>query len=452
MNSKAFFIAAAVCAAALVPSWSQGKSSFAPENSVYTEKDLVWHDEFDGDSLNKKDWNFEFHAPGWVNSELQKYDDSPENTYVKDGCLVIQALKKGSSYSSGRVNTCNKRDFMYGRFEARLKVPSGKGFLPAFWMMPTNEGFYGQWPKCGEIDIMEVLGNQTDTQYGTLHFGEPHTQKQKMVKSTGKDFSEDFHVFACEWDPGEFRFYVDGKLFFTENDWFTKSGSTEKPYPAPFNQKFYVILNLAVGGNWPGNPDSSTRFAENARLVVDYVRVYQKKSYNTNVKKPVKKLNMREPDATGNYVINSNFQNSEPLLNDHEGWGFLLFGSGAGSAEIVDNQLVVRPKTPGDLEYSLQVIQPGIPLEKGAKYHFKFDARADAKRTAIAAITAPNVNWVRYFPDTKVQLTDQVKTFEFDFVMKSESDDMARIEFNLGKQASKAAVYISNVSLRKVSK
>ena len=276
MKIKAIFFAAAICAAALV-SCSGADDLGVVVPSSYTEEDLVWHDEFDGTSLNTSDWNYELHEPGWVNNELQRYVRSNQNVYVKDGCLVIQALKDGSNYTSGRVNTQGKRDFMYGRFEARLKVPSGKGFLPAFWMMPTNESLYGQWPKCGEIDIMEVLGSQTDTQYATLHFGEPHTMKQGVTKSSGGNFAQTFHVYACEWEPKEIRFYVDGRLFFVEHDWFTKSGSTTKPYPAPFNQKFYIILNLAVGGNWPGNPDASTKFEENARLVVDYIRVYQKK-------------------------------------------------------------------------------------------------------------------------------------------------------------------------------
>ncbi len=444
--NKTLFFAAAFCAAALLSCWSQSKTAMAPANSVYTADDLVWHDEFDGDSLNENDWNFELHEPGWVNSELQRYVKSRDNIYVKDGRLVIQALKNGKAYTSGRVNTCGKRDFLYGRFEASLKVPKGQGFLPAFWMMPTNEGKYGQWPKCGEIDIMEVLGNQTDTQYSTLHFGEPHTQRQKSLVVSGKDFSQDFHVFACEWDPGEFRFYVDGELFYAESDWFSKAAGKERPYPAPYNQKFYVIFNLAVGGTWPGNPDDSTKFDKNARLEVDYVRVYQKKSYDANVSRPVKSLNMRSPDKDGNYVLNPKFQDKENLSDD-KGWAFFLAGNGKGSAEISGGQLIVRPQNFGDLEYSLQVVQSGIPLKKGRKYQFKFDARADAKRTILAAVSAPNLNWIRYFPDTKIQLSEKAKTFQFVFEMKEDSDDMARIEFNLGNQNSKAAVYISNVSL-----
>lgn len=244
---------------------------------------LVWEEDFSGDKLNLDDWNFEYHEPGWVNAELQSYGDSGKNTYIKDGKLYIQAVKEVADgrarYTSGRINTQGKHDFQYGWFEAKAKVPSGKGFLPAFWLMPTDEDYYGQWPKCGEIDVMEVLGDAPRTSYGTLHFGEPHTQKQGSytLPEGQADFSEDFHVFACEWEPDAFRFYVDGELFFTENEWFTKrEGSEKMPYPAPYNQPFYMILNLAVGGSWVGYPGDDDVFGENAQFVVDYVRVYQK--------------------------------------------------------------------------------------------------------------------------------------------------------------------------------
>lgn len=270
---------------------------------------LVWEDNFDGDILNPDNWSFEKHEPGWVNAELQEYVVSEENTYVKNGLLYIRPTERldesGSAiyeerggqryktYLSGRINTQGKHEFTYGRFEARAKVPKGKGFLPAFWMMPADEDYYGQWPKCGEIDIMEVLGDKLSQSYGTLHFGEPHMQSQGMYElpEGAADFGSDFHVFACEWDPGEFRFYVDGTLFYTANDWFTKRpGCEEAPYPAPYDQPFYIILNLAVGGSWVGYPDNDAVFGEDAQFVVDYVRVYEKDGYDTNVVKPEKKV------------------------------------------------------------------------------------------------------------------------------------------------------------------
>ena len=161
-----------------------------PENQEANEPEaghegytLVWEEQFDGDSLNREDWNVELHDPGWVNEELQAYVDSTDNIYIEDGDLVLKPIETVNedgtkSYTSGRVNTQNKHDFKYGLFEARLKVPKGQGFLPAFWMMPTSENLYGQWPRCGEIDIREVMGQATNTLYGTIHFGHPHSESQ----------------------------------------------------------------------------------------------------------------------------------------------------------------------------------------------------------------------------------------------------------------------------------
>ena len=212
---------------------------------------LVWADEFDGDSLDPANWRFETHEPGWVNAELQAYGVYNDCVQVKDGELVIQPIREEdsqgrASYRSGRVNTWGRCEVQYGWIEARLRVPQGQGFLPAFWMMPVNEYLYGQWPKCGEIDIMEVLGHATATNYGTLHFGEPHAQRQGTYTLESGDFATEYHVYALEWTPGEISWYVDGNKYYSTSDWYSATGSTERAYPAPFNQPFYVILNIAV--------------------------------------------------------------------------------------------------------------------------------------------------------------------------------------------------------------
>lgn len=249
----------------------------------YVGYQLIWEDTFDGDSLNLDDWNIEVHEPGWVNSELQEYTTSPANTYVKDGMLVLKPIKAMDdsgkvSYTSGRVSTQYKHDFTYGIFEARLRVPAGKGFLPAFWLMTTSEEQHGQWPRCGEIDIMEILGHDTRTNYGTIHYGIPHQQKQGMCTLDTGSFSEEFHTFALKWEPGRLSWYVDGKCFFAESEWYSVSEvDGKRPYPAPFNHDFYIILNLAVGGSWPGDPDETTDI-DNSVYEIDYVKVYQKKS------------------------------------------------------------------------------------------------------------------------------------------------------------------------------
>lgn len=237
---------------------------------------LVWEDTFSADALNLRDWNVEIHAPGWVNNELQAYTASEENIFLENNHLVLKAVKKSDgTYTSGRVSTQGKRDFTYGIFEARLKVPRGRGYLPAFWLMTSDEDRYGQWPRCGEIDIMEVLGHDTITNYATLHYGIPHRQSQGSCTLEQGSFSGDFHLFSLKWERERLRWYVDGKLIFTETDWYCqREEQGEISYPAPFDHPFYIILNLAVGGNWPGNPDETTDFDHEA-LIVDYVRVYQ---------------------------------------------------------------------------------------------------------------------------------------------------------------------------------
>ena len=425
----------------------------APDMEIPEGYHLVWADEFDGDSLNEADWNYETHEPGWVNHELQEYVPSSDYAYVKDGELVIQPVKEEEngkvSYKSGRVNTQNKHDLKYGRFEAKIKVPQGKGFLPAFWMMPQDEDFYGQWPKCGEIDIMEVLGDSTKVNYGTLHFGEPHKQSQGSYSLSTGDFANEYHVFAIEWEPGEIRWYCDGEQYHATSDWFTAvEGEEEKPYPAPFNQPFHVILNVAVGGDWPGDPDDSTVFDERAAMYVDYVRMFQKDSYDENVKRPEQVLELREADENGNFVYNSDFAEKEDLTDD-ENWKFLLFNGGEGSAEIGDHEIIITSEKEGTEEYSVQLVQPRMPMEQGCQYEFSFEAKADEPRTMKPAITAPDVDWIRYIPDTPVDLTTEWQTFTFDVDMQDKTDDNGRVEFNMGKQGSTATIHIRNVKLIK---
>ena len=327
--------------------------------SKLTEADLLkqgyqlkWQDNFDGNFLNRADWNVELHEKGWVNSEWQEYVDSDKNIQVKDGKLLIKPVETVNadgtrSYTSGRINTQGKHDFKYGYFECRAKVPTGKGYLPAFWMMPTDENLYGQWPKCGEIDIMEVMGQETNKAYGTIHYGEPHDQSQGTCTVDAKNnFADQYHTYACDWEPGKITWYIDGVKFHEESDWFSaKSGQGEVAYPAPFDQPFYMILNLAVGGSWVGYPDDSTTYADQ-QFAVDYVKVYQKDSYDENVEKPVKNVILREPDTTGNYINNGDFSIAENLSDD-KNWKFLTTLDGDGKAEIKNRRLQHSAGTAG---------------------------------------------------------------------------------------------------------
>lgn len=420
----------------------------------YEGYNLKWEDQFEGDSLNRDDWNVELHDPGWVNNELQSYVDSPENIYIEDGSLVLKPVETvnedGSvSYTSGRVNTQNKHDFKYGLFEARVKVPEGQGFLPAFWMMPTDENLYGQWPRCGEIDIMEVLGNDTDTSYGTIHYGNPHSESQGSYTLEEGTFSDEYHVFDVEWEPGKISWYVDGKLIHTEDNWYSATeGQGEVTYPAPFDQPFYIILNLAVGGNWPGNPDETTDIA-NSAYYIDYVKVYQKDSYDENVTKPVEEVILRDPDENGNYVVNGDFSEKEDLTDDKD-WIFLTALGGEAGAEIGDNEIAVNTVNEGTVDYSVQLVQPDLPMKQGGVYRLCFDAYADADRTMKVGVSAPDRSFRRYLEDTTISLTEEKQTYTLDFTMTDSDDANGRLEFNMGAAGSTAGIRISNVSLKKI--
>ena len=419
----------------------------------YEGYNLKWEDQFEGESLNRDDWNVELHDPGWVNNELQSYVDSPENIYLQDGSLVLKPVENmnedGSvSYTSGRINTQHKHDFKYGLFEARVKVPEGQGFLPAFWMMPTDENLYGQWPRCGEIDIMEVLGNNTDTSYGTIHYGNPHSESQGSYTLDEGSFSEEYHVFDVEWEPGKISWYVDGKLIHTEDNWYSATeGQGEITYPAPFDQPFYIILNLAVGGNWPGNPDDTTDI-ENSAYYIDYVKVYQKDSYDENVTKPIEEVILRDPDENGNYIINGDFSVNEELTDDKD-WIFLTALGGEAGAEIRNNEIAVTTENEGTVDYSVQLVQPNLPMKQGGVYRLSFDAYADADRTMKVGISAPDRSFRRYLNDTEISLTQEKQTYNLDFTMTDSDDANGRLEFNMGAAGATSGIRISNVSLKK---
>lgn len=438
---------------------SSSGSSSSQTPSGLTEADLLkqgyklkWKDDFNGDSLNKADWNVETHEPGWVNSEWQAYVDSADNIQVKDGKLLLKPVKTvdkdgNASYTSGRINTQGRHDFKYGYFECRAKVPTGKGYLPAFWMMPTDENLYGQWPKCGEIDIMEVMGQETNKAYGTIHYGEPHAQSQGTYSVSAADnFADNYHTYAVDWEPGKITWYIDGIKYHEESDWFSaKENQGTVAYPAPFDQPFYMILNLAVGGSWVGYPDDTTTY-DDQEYAIDYVKVYQKDSYDENVKKPEKEVIFKEADTNGNYITNGEFSVAEDLSDDVD-WKFLTAEGGKGSAKIENKEIVISTTEAGKQDYSIQLVQPNLPIRKGGTYTVSFDAYADAARTMKVDVSAPDRSFARYLADTDVDLTTQKQTYTYTFKMEKADDANGRLEFNLGKTVSTATVHITNVKV-----
>ena len=440
---------------------SSSGSSSSQTPSGLTEAELLkqgyklkWKDDFNGDSLNKADWNVETHEPGWVNSEWQAYVDSADNIQVKDGKLLLKPVKTvdkdgNASYTSGRINTQGRHDFKYGYFECRAKVPTGKGYLPAFWMMPTDENLYGQWPKCGEIDIMEVMGQETNKAYGTIHYGEPHAQSQGTYSVSAADnFADNYHTYAVDWEPGKITWYIDGIKYHEESDWFSaKENQGTVAYPAPFDQPFYMILNLAVGGSWVGYPDDTTTY-DDQEYAIDYVKVYQKDSYDENVKKPEKEVIFKEADTNGNYITNGEFSVAEDLSDDVD-WKFLTAEGGKGSAKIENKEIVISTTEAGKQDYSIQLVQPNLPIRKGGTYTVSFDAYADAARTMKVDVSAPDRSFARYLADTDVDLTTQKQTYTYTFKMEKADDANGRLEFNLGKTVSTATVHIANVRVEK---
>ena len=257
----------------------------APNDPAVPGMTVVWCDDFSGPEIDPLKWEFEVNGNGGGNNELQYYTDRPENARIENGALVIEAREETytgpdgtRNFTSARLRTVNKGDWTYGRFEMRGKLPLGKGLWPAFWMLPTD-WVYGGWAASGEIDIVELIGQEPDTVYGTLHYGGPWPENTSSAGGTawgthdyvlsGATFNDDFHVFAIEWEPGEFRWYVDGIHYQTQTDWY----STAASYPAPFDQAFHFIANVAVGGNWPGSPNGTTQFPQ--QFQIDWVRVLQ---------------------------------------------------------------------------------------------------------------------------------------------------------------------------------
>jgi len=271
-----------ICLLAGMSLLSQGgdaQKQKAPEG--YT---LVWSDEFNGKDGSLPDaskWTYDIGGNGWGNHELEYYTNRSENARIEDGKLVITARQEAYTgpdgtkfnYTSARLRTQGLFSQAYGRFEARIKLPAGQGMWPAFWMLGENIGSV-HWPKCGEIDIMENVGKEPGINHGSLH-GPSSTNPTSDLTATitlpaGQKLSDDFHVYAVEWEPAVVRFYLDSNLYATFPSAQWPAGGTWV-----FDHRFFLILNVAVGGAWPGSPDETTVFPQT--MLVDYVRVYKGK-------------------------------------------------------------------------------------------------------------------------------------------------------------------------------
>jgi beta-glucanase (GH16 family) len=245
---------------------------------------LVWSDEFngpDGSGVDTTKWTALTGGDGWGNQEREYYTSDLANAQQMGGNLVITATTAGASahpcwygtclYTSARLQTMGHFDQTYGRFEARIKIPEGQGLWPAFWMLGSDIGSVS-WPACGEIDIMENIGREPGTDHGSMHgpgYSGGNALTASIVLPGGAKLGDDFHLYAVEWDVGVVRFYLDDTLYETRTPADLPAGTTWV-----FDKPFFLLLNVAVGGSWPGDPDATTVFPQT--MLVDYVRVYTK--------------------------------------------------------------------------------------------------------------------------------------------------------------------------------
>lgn len=427
---------------------------------------LVWSDEFDGDEINMDNWSFDHPENGRYNQEIQSYTD--RNAWVEDGKLIIEARDEEFTepngetynYTSSKLITQGKQTWTYGKIEVKAKMPTGQGMWPAIWMMPEDEPFYGTWPVGGEIDIMELLGHEPGTIHGNIHYGDPKGESQgSYTLPDGQSFADDYHVYTLEWEPGEIRWYIDGELFNKANDWHSRhpSNAEEFTYPAPFDQDFFLILNISVGGGWPGNPDETTVFPQ--QMAVDYVRVYQKDEYPVREKpEPSEEESEgRAPLKDGNFVYNGGFNSDNPEIDGIDGvantdyWTFLKGPGGDAEVVVEDGAMHIQIANGGTVDYGVQLIQDPIPLEQGAKYKASFNAKAESERDIKVKLGGGDSRgYSEYSNEPAITLSTDWEPYEFEFIMPERTDLKARYEFNMG--LSDADVWLSDVRLEMVEK
>ncbi|WP_232324786.1 carbohydrate binding domain-containing protein [Halobacillus mangrovi] len=457
------------------------------ENSDWS---LVWADEFISNQIDRTKWDYDIGnwiidedgepvAPGWGNNELEYYTDSSENSFTEDGKLVIRAQKEEEpiegeygtyDYTSAKLKTKGLFSKKYGKFEAKMKLPEGQGYWPAFWMMPEDD-VYGAWPVSGEIDIMEAAGGTPHKIGGTIHYGEEYPNNTYTSGDYHFPDGEDitgYHTYSVEWEPGEIRWYVDGKLYQTLNDWFSKgtNQADKYAYPAPFDQEFYMILNLAVGGWYGGNPDETTEFP--GEMEVDYVRVYE--LTGRDYKEPVEPVvedeelpeDAKQPLEDGNLIYDQSYQEPITIVDQPEDsldptfWNFLKLpqfeGKGTIEATEVDGERFAKTtiENPGNALWSLQQIQK-IAILKGHTYEVTFDAKSNTNRNLMTKVSGgAERGYANYSGEKTFQLSDEVQSYNYTFTLNQDTDLAARLEFNMGSNGL-APVWIGNVRVEDVT-
>lgn len=380
-----------------------------------SEQRLIWSDEFSGDSPDASKWSYElgnwkldadgnYITSGWGNNEQEFYTDS--NVSVHDGILTIAARREKYTdpvqgeyeYTSARLSSQHLFSTCGGRIEVRARCDSGRSLWPAIWMLP-EDSVYGGWAASGEIDIMEGWGSDPGKICGTIHFGDVWPGNTYLTNDyifPEGDSTENWHTYAIEWDPGEIRWYVDGQLYSTQTEWY----SAGRSYPAPFDQNFYLILNLAIGGHFDGidgvHADPSIFENGEKHFDIDYVRVY---SLNSSF----------VPTPVTSMPLEAYIEGAEAALSNKDG------------------ETVVKISSTGSLEYGVMGLIRGNKVKAGEKHTLSFDVSSTAVRDII--VTAEDSAYTRYL-DEKLTVGPEVKHYSFDTVF---SEDMSvDLKFQLG--------------------
>ncbi|MFS0724783.1 carbohydrate binding domain-containing protein [Paenibacillus sp. 1P07SE] len=450
-----------------------------PDPDLWT---LVWSDEFEGTGgqLNEQGvdldkWGFQngtgsqYGLDGWGNNEQQYYTE--DNVSVENGRLVIEARndgRGGKPYTSGRLYTAPTFAKAYGKFEARIKMPTGQGFWPAFWMMPQDSE-YGVWASSGEIDIMEARGRLPDHIGGTIHYGAPWPGNKYMGREyhfpAGQSIA-DYHTYSLEWEPGELRWYVDGQLYSTINNWDSQGQGqpARYAYPAPFDKPFYMILNLAVGGTYDGNREPEPSMFP-AQMEVDYVRVYELTGRPYRVAtEPVVEKEELPPGAKlpidGNYIYDAAYERPFTVVTRDsdalhpQDWNFVALDTFGGRGSVAIEETGGTRFARFDIDeggsqvHSVQWIQH-LTLAKGRYYRVTYDAKAAADRPMTVKLGGGAERGYAAYSDSKtVRLGEEVRSHSFAFQMLADSDARARLEFNMGTNGN--AVWIGNVRVEEI--
>lgn len=406
----------------------QPKQPDAPEG-------LLWSDEFDGTALDESKWSYElgnwkldangnYVTGGWGNNEQQFYTD--KNTTVHDGILTIaarhedytDAVQGSYDYTSARLSTQHKFSACGGRVEVRARCDAGKSLWPAIWMLP-EDSVYGGWAASGEIDIMEGWGSTPEKICGTIHFGDVwpnNTYLTNNYEFPAGSSSADWHVYAIEWERGEIRWYVDDSLYSTQTEW----SSAGHAYPAPFDQNFYLILNLAVGGHFDGVDgiygDPNT-FADGERhFEIDYVRVYALDG------------KQMQPTAVTSLPLEAYIEGAEAELHNCDG----------------ETEITVR--STGTLPYGVMGLIRAQQVQAGKAYTLSFDVSSTAAREML--VTAEDAAYTRYLEKTIALTPEQT---HYDLTVTFPSDMAADLKFQLGALGDAASAGEHTVTLKNIS-